>query len=110
MIGLGIKFVNLQPLTPLKGTGIEVSEKDLVIDRTDFEKWDLAHVTIRPEKLSLEEFYRNILQLYLRILYYPRNLFSLLKYPVHLQWRMAKGLRRVIRQYKNRIMEVSDHA
>jgi len=47
---LGIKFVNLQPLTPLKGTELEVNEEELVISRSDFVKWDLAHVTIRPEK------------------------------------------------------------
>lgn len=110
MISLGIRFVNLQPLTPLKGTGIEVDEDDLVIERSDYEKWDLAHVAIRPEKMSVASFYRNILTLYLRILYYPPHLLKLLRYPVHMQWRMAKGVRRVIRQYRKRIMEVSEHA
>lgn len=110
MIRLGIRFVNLQPLTPLKGTGIEVDETDLVIDRKDYEKWDLAHVTIRPEKMSVAAFYRNILTLYLRILYHPPHLLKLLRYPLHMQWRMVKGVRRVIRQYRKRIMEVSEHA
>jgi radical SAM superfamily enzyme YgiQ (UPF0313 family) len=110
MIRLGIRFVNLQPLTPLKGTGIVVDEHDLVVERSDYEKWDLAHVTIRPEKMSVEAFYRNILTLYLRLLYHPPHLLKLLRYPLHLQWRMAKGVRRVIRQYKKRIMEVSEHA
>ena len=110
MISLGIRFVNLQPLTPLKGTGIGVDERDLVVDRSDYEKWDLAHVTIRPEKMSVEAFYRNILTLYLRILYHPPHLLKLLRYPPHMQWRMAKGVRKVIRQYRKRIMEVSEHA
>jgi hopanoid C-3 methylase len=105
MIKLGIKFVNLQPLTPLKGTGIIVEDKDLVVDRKDYAKWDLAHVTIKPEKLSLKDFYTNILKLYLRIL--NHHLLYFLRYPIKRQWIMAIGLRKVIRQYKQRIMEVS---
>ena len=110
MISLGIKFVNLQPLTPLKGTGIEVNDRELVIARDDFEKWDLAHVTIRPEKMTVEEFYRSILRLYLRILYYPPNLWSLLRYPIHMQWTLARGITRVIRPIKKRIMGVRENS
>jgi hopanoid C-3 methylase len=107
MIELGIKFVNLQPLTPLKGTGIMVDDKNLVVDRKDYAKWDLAHVTIKPEKLSVKDFYINILNLYLRILYHPGHLLYFLRYPVRRQWIMAVGLKKVIMQYKQRIMEVS---
>lgn len=56
MTDLGIKFVNLQPLTPLKGTGLLVNDNNLIIERTDYPKWDLAHVSIRPEKMSVEDF------------------------------------------------------
>lgn len=110
MLALGIKFVNLQPLTPLKGTGLQVNEDDLVIGRNDFAKWDLAHVAIRPEKMSLEDFYKNIRDLYLRIILHPKNLLSLLKYPLHMQIKMAKGLINVKRQYKKKIMDVTEHA
>jgi radical SAM superfamily enzyme YgiQ (UPF0313 family) len=110
MLELGIKFVNLQPLTPLKGTGLHVNEEDLVIARNDFAKWDLAHVAIRPEKMSLEDFYKNIRNLYLRIILHPKNLLSLLKYPLHMQIKLAKGLINVKQQYKKKIMEVTEHA
>ncbi|MGD0583040.1 MAG: cobalamin-dependent protein [Bacteroidales bacterium] len=110
MIDLGIKFVNLQPLTPLKGTGITTDKKDLVIDRENYACWDLAHVTIRPLNMELSDFYKNILKLYLRIIFYPKHLVSLLKYPLHMQIRMSKGMYRVMKQYKNKIMEVSGHA
>ncbi|MCB0729234.1 MAG: radical SAM protein, partial [Ignavibacteriae bacterium] len=110
MTELGIKFVNLQPLTPLKGTGITVKEEDLAISRTDFVKWDLAHVAIRPEKMSLEDYYKNILNLYLRIIQNPKNFFKNLKYPLNMQLKMAGGLQRVKKQYQKRIMEISDHA
>ncbi|MFZ4564512.1 MAG: B12-binding domain-containing radical SAM protein, partial [Bacteroidales bacterium] len=110
MLELGIKFVNLQPLTPLKGTGLNVKEEDLVIARNDYAKWDLAHVAIRPEKMSLEDYYKSIRDLYLRIILHPKNLLSLLKYPLHMQIKMAKGLINVKRQYKKKIMEVTEHA
>jgi hopanoid C-3 methylase len=110
MIDLGIKFVNLQPLTPLKGTGIIADEKDLVIDRENYACWDLAHVTIRPLNMELADFYQNILNLYLRIIFYPKHLISMLKYPLHMQFRMSKGIYRVMKQYKSKIMEVSEHA
>lgn len=110
MNSLGIKFVNLQPLTPLKGTELEINEDALVINRNDFAKWDLAHVTIRPEKMNLEDFYKSILKLYLRIVLNPKNLISHLKYPFHMQLKMARGMRKVKKQYKVKIMEISDHA
>lgn len=110
MLELGIKFVNLQPLTPLKGTGLQVNEANLVIGRNDFAKWDLAHVAIRPEKMSLEDYYKNIRDLYLRIILNPKNLLSLLKYPLHMQIKMAKGLIKIKRQYRKKIMEVTEHA
>lgn len=110
MLKLGIRFVNLQPLTPLKGTGLEFSEDRLVVKRNDFARWDLAHVTIKPEKMSLREFYSNILGLYLRIILNPKNMFRMLKYPLVMQFRMAGGMFRVIKQYKERIMEVDRYA
>jgi hopanoid C-3 methylase len=110
MLNLGIKFVNLQPLTPLKGTGIHVSEKDLVVDRCDYAKWDLAHVTIRPEKMSVENFYKNILKLYLRIISNPKNLLSNLKYSLFMQIKLSKGMQRVRKQYKTVISKSVNHA
>lgn len=100
---LKIKFVNLQPLTPLKGTGLEVDESQLVISRNDFAKWDLAHVVIRPEKMGLKEFYKCLLWLYLKIVLHPKNVLSYIKYPLAMQWKMMKGQARVKKQYKQRI-------
>lgn len=110
LLQLGIKFINLQPLTPLKGTAIEVSEEDLVIKRNDFARWDLAHVVIRPEKMSVKDYYANIKHLYERILFNPRNLFShFIHHPISVQWKLAKGLIRVSRQYRNCIQTTPNH-
>jgi radical SAM superfamily enzyme YgiQ (UPF0313 family) len=110
MNSLKIRFVNLQPLTPLKGTGIDVDESTLVVSRSDFARWDLAHVTIRPEKMSLKEFYENILELYEKVIMKPGNLINTLKYPLHMQIRMSRGLRKVRKQYKKTIIGASYNA
>jgi radical SAM superfamily enzyme YgiQ (UPF0313 family) len=96
---LGVKFINLQPLTPLPGTGLAVEASRLVVDRTDYARWDLANVTIRPERMPLADFYREIIRTYTRVMVRPAHLLSHAKYPPGLQWRLAKGVWRVRRQY-----------
>jgi radical SAM superfamily enzyme YgiQ (UPF0313 family) len=96
---LGVKFINLQPLTPLPGTGLAVEASRLVVDRTDYARWDLANVTIRPERMPLADFYREIIRTYTRVMVRPAHLLSHAKYPLGLQWRLAKGVWRVRRQY-----------
>lgn len=104
LLEMGIKFVNLQPLTPLKGTGIDAAEENLVISREDYPKWDLAHVTIMPQKMSVSSYYTNLMNLYERIMFHPKNLFShFIHYPLYMQWKLAKGLYRVHKQYRERI-------
>jgi len=104
LLQMGIKFVNLQPLTPLKGTGIEVADADLVVGREDYARWDLAHVVIKPEKMSVSQYYACIMHLYERILFHPKNMVShMFHHPLFLQWKLALGLYRVHKQYKERI-------
>ena len=110
MLELGLKFINLQPLTPLKGVGFDVDDKELVVSRKDYAAWDLAHVTIRPQHMSLEAYYRNILRLYDRITFNPKTIFKLaIKYPLYMQWRLTKGLFRVRKQYLEMIKTSTNH-
>ena len=102
---LKLKFINLQPLTPLKGINLDVDEDRLAIPRTDYAKWDLAHVTITTEHMSTSEFYREILKLYEKVTFDFRNWISHMKYPLYMQLRLMKGMWRVHKQYKNRILE-----
>ena len=103
---LKIKFVNLQPLTPLKGINLDVDESSVILDRTDFAKWDLAHISIKPSNMSVAEYYRELLKLYEKIVFNPVHILSYMKYPLHMQLRMIIGSLRVHWQYRNRIMEV----
>jgi radical SAM superfamily enzyme YgiQ (UPF0313 family) len=108
---LRIHYVNLQPFTPLPGTGCTFKPEDLIIPYTDFEKWDLAHVTIRPLKMSTADFYRNILRLYNSILFQPCFLLDYLgKYPPRMLLKMIAGSMRVRRQYWSKIKEVKRNA
>jgi radical SAM superfamily enzyme YgiQ (UPF0313 family) len=108
---LGIHYVNLQPFTPLPGTGNLVERDDLIIPYSDFERWDLAHVTIRPKKMSTADFYKNILQLYNSILFQPRFLFDhIKKYNLLMILKMIKGSIKVRKQYLLKIKEVNRDA
>ena len=103
---LGIHFVNLQPLTPLPGTGQVVNPDDLLIPYSDYAKWDLAHVTIRPKRMSVADFYKSIIKLYNSILFQPRFLIGyILKNNFKMLWKMAIGSIRVSKQYSRKIRE-----
>jgi hopanoid C-3 methylase len=105
---LGIKYVNLQPLTPLPGTGLTVPDEDLVIARDDFTRWDLAHVSVRPAHMSVAEFYRQIIRLYDEVIFRPGPLWDhLRRYTLAQCWRLARGGYRVRRQYMRKVREAS---
>jgi radical SAM superfamily enzyme YgiQ (UPF0313 family) len=100
MIDLKIRFLNIQPLTPLEKTDIVFDDNNLIIGRKDYAKWDLAHLVIRPEKLSVQDYYSQILRMYVRVLFQPTNLLHHIKYPLHMQVRLLWGAYKVKRQYQ----------
>ena len=108
---LGIHYVNLQPLTPLPGTGLKTHDQQLVIPRADFSKWDLAHVTLMPEKMSVAGYYRNMVRLYNSVLFQRRFLMEYIKqYNLFMLWKMIRGSFRVWRQYMVKIGEAKRNA
>ena len=108
---LKIHFVNLQPLTPLPKTGIHFPSDKILLDKEKYEQWDMAHVAIRPSKLSVADFYRQILHAYQAILYRPATLWKhIVSYPPDMLWKMLVGGYRVTRQYKKKIKEAQRHA
>lgn len=102
---LGIRYVNLQPLTPLPGTQLPVSPGELLVPYGDYPRWDLAHVMLRPRKLSVAGYYREILRLYVRTLYRFRYLAGHLWHSPSMLARIIVGANRVKRQYEARIEE-----
>jgi len=108
---LGIHFVNLQPLTPMPSTAFSYSDEEVIIDKKDFEKWDLAHIAVKPRKMSVADFYKQIVRSYQLILFQPR---MFLHYLFHQSWamlyQMIKGSYRVYHQYQLKIKEAENHA
>lgn len=77
---LNIRFVNLQPFTPLPGTDLFQQYKNqLIVKREEYEKWDLAHMTVTPSKLSIRSYYFNIIKLYYKIIMRPSNVLYIIK-------------------------------
>lgn len=108
---LKIHFVNLQPLTPLPKTGVSFPEEEIIIDKHNYSQWDLAHISVRPTKLSVAEFYQEILNAYSAILYSPRVLwFYITSYHPIMLIKMLVGGYRVAKQYKTKIKEARKHA
>ncbi len=60
-------MVNIQPITPIKGTPFYNKVKDQIVeDETRYENFDMAHVVMLPQKMSVRAFYYNILRAYLK--------------------------------------------
>ena len=73
-------FVNLQPLTPLPGTSIFDEYKDrLLVRRENYHMWDMAHVVLKPEKMSIRSFYFQMLKSYYKVIIKPKNAVRLIK-------------------------------
>ncbi|MBT8386023.1 MAG: radical SAM protein, partial [Ignavibacteria bacterium] len=103
---LKIHYVNLQPLTPLPGTDFIESKDKLLIEPDDFAKWDLAHISISPSKLSVAEYYKELLRLYGKILFQSWVLKKyLLNTPIRMLIKIIMGSWRVRRQYQMKMKE-----
>jgi radical SAM superfamily enzyme YgiQ (UPF0313 family) len=104
---MDITFVNLQPLTPLPGTEIfKIYEKDLIIKREAYEKWDLAHLALRPEHMSIRSYYFQIIKLYYKIVMSPRSIRKMIrKYGIFPVVRLSKGSFAVTMQYVAKLIK-----
>jgi radical SAM superfamily enzyme YgiQ (UPF0313 family) len=104
--GLNVKFVNLQPLTPLPGTEIFNSyEELLLVKRQQYEVWDMAHVVLKPKFMSIRAFYAEILKAYYKVVMRPKHLAALIrKYGLKANLKMLSGSSLVSFQYLQKIM------
>ena len=98
---LGLVFVNLQPFTPMPGTPYFDQYKDrLIIPYEEYEKWDMAHLVIKPEKISTGRYYFEILMLYYKITLMPRNVVYMFKrYGVRTTMKLSIGAGKISWQY-----------
>ncbi len=103
---LNVRFVNLQPLTPLPGTEIfELYLDDLLVKREQYELWDMAHVVLKPEFMSIRKFYLELLISYYRIIMRPKHVLALIKkYGIRSNIKMLVGSSFVSLQYIQKIV------
>lgn len=104
--GLNLVFVNLQPFTPMPGTGyFQEYEDRLIIPYEAHEKWDMAHLVIKPTKLTIRQYYWEIVKLYYKITIQPKNvLYMWKKYSFLTTMKLSKGAFQVTLQYLKKIL------
>lgn len=104
---LGIKFINLQPFTPLPGTEPFEEYKDqLLIPRNEYEKWDLAHLVVKPSKMSVRAYYFNILKVYYKVTMHPKNLLKMIKqYGIWENLKLSLGASKITMQYLMKMLK-----
>ncbi|MDR3584043.1 MAG: B12-binding domain-containing radical SAM protein [Desulfosporosinus sp.] len=101
-----VRFVNLQPLTPLPGTGIfEQYSAQLLYPRERYEMWDMAHVVLKPERMGIRAFYWEIVKAYYRIIMRPKHILALvIKYGIADNLKMLLGSSAVSLQYLKKVI------
>lgn len=103
---LGLVFVNLQPLTPLRGTELyEQYRKDFIIKEEEYEKWDLAHLVVRPSGISVRKYYWYTMLLYYKITANPVSAWYMIKkYGLHDTLKLSVGAFKVNLQYVKKLI------
>ncbi len=103
---LGLIFVNLQPLTPLRGTEMyEQYKKDFIIREDEYEKWDLAHLVVKPSKISIRKYYWYTMLLYYKITANPKSWWYMVKkYGLHDTLKLTVGAFKVNIQYFKKLI------
>lgn len=103
---LNIQFVNLQPITPMPHTKVyEQYESQIVVPREEFYKWDMAHLVMNPTKLSIRQFYFQIILLYYKITLDPKmSIRAIKKYSFWQCFSLTIGANRVMLQYLKKII------
>ena len=104
---LGLVFVNLQPLTPLRGTDIYEKYKPRFIVREDeYEKWDLAHLVVRPDNITVRQYSWYTMVLYYKITANPvSGWYMVKKYGLHDTLKLSFGAVAVNNQYWKKLIE-----
>ncbi|MBQ5990077.1 MAG: cobalamin-dependent protein [Oscillospiraceae bacterium] len=103
---LGLVFVNLQPLTPLRGTELYDKYRPRFIVREDeYEKWDLAHLVVKPDKISVRRYYWYTMVLYYKITANPVSAWYMIKkYGLHDTLKLTWGAAKVNTQYWKKLI------
>lgn len=102
-----LRFINLQPFTPLPGTPLFAQyQEQLIVKRQDYQKWDLAHLVVKPTKLSIRAYYFEIVKLYYKITMHPKTVLTLINdYGLWQNIKLSLGASRITWQYLSKIIK-----
>lgn len=103
---LGLVFVNLQPLTPLRGTELyEQYREHFIVKEEEYEKWDLAHLVVKPTNISARKYYWYTMVLYYTITVHPKSAWYMVqKYGLHDTLKLSVGAAKVNWQYVKKLI------
>jgi hypothetical protein len=83
----------------------EEKKNDLIIPYQEHEKWDMAHLVVKPGRLSVRKYYFHIISLYYKITVTPKNMrYMFRKYGVRTTMKLSAGAARITCQYIRRIL------
>ncbi|ATW25037.1 B12-binding domain-containing radical SAM protein [Candidatus Formimonas warabiya] len=100
-----LRFINLQPLTPLPGTDLYAQYRDQwLVPRARCEQWDLANLVLKPSRISPRRYYFNILKVYFLITLNGGAVGQNLKYGFYPNLKLFPGVLRITWQYVKKIM------
>lgn len=103
--GNKLRFINLQPLTPLPGTTLAKEYEDkLIVPRDQYAKWDLANLVIRPGKLTVRKYYFNLLKVYFKTALSLESTIKNLSYGLIPNIQLSIGVWRITWQYIYKII------
>ena len=100
-------FANIQPLTPMYGTeSYRKMESKISIESGDYHLQDMAHLVMKPTKLSKRMFYYQILKSYLVLMLKQKTRKYILQtYGRKVYRRVRKGVVKIVLQYFRLIIE-----
>ncbi|HEY9061577.1 MAG TPA: cobalamin-dependent protein [Pseudobacteroides sp.] len=103
---LKLCFINLQPFTPMPGTSLfKEYENSIIIPRDEYEKWDMAHLVVKPTNMSQRKYYYNILRVYSRVTLSAGNIIKLVRnYGFFESLRLFPGSMTIAFQYYKKII------
>jgi hypothetical protein len=91
----------------LPGTQYFDEYKDnLIIPCNEFEKWDMAHLVIKPTKISIRAYYTQIVKLYFMLSLSPKScVYMIKKYGLRDCIKLSFGAMKITQQYLRKIIE-----
>ena len=95
------QITTISPLTPFPNLPMfKVFEDRLLYGREDYERWSFGQVMIKPSKISLKDYYYELLKtnLYVNI-FINKNTEMIKKYGIKNIYRILKGSLRAVKKY-----------